>query len=177
MKLNSLRRRAERWTDILVGHLAARAEKGTGPICRNGPSGASHKLDQSPFPLPSFCVLEFAADPRRAEEFAAELRDQGAADRLKFAWPLLLASLRAAFQRGLDAPSPNAELNAKIAASIIACFPAELFAGTGLFHSVWMMHLMNVADDAQGMIDQLLAPQRAPAKKGFRDGGFRDLGI
>jgi len=25
-------------------------EKGTGPICRNGPAGASHKLDQSPFP-------------------------------------------------------------------------------------------------------------------------------
>ena len=27
-----------------------RAEKGTGPICRNGPPGASHKLDLSPFP-------------------------------------------------------------------------------------------------------------------------------
>jgi hypothetical protein len=25
-------------------------EKGTGPICRNGPQGASHKLDLSPFP-------------------------------------------------------------------------------------------------------------------------------
>ncbi|MBU4271403.1 MAG: MBL fold metallo-hydrolase [Planctomycetes bacterium] len=25
-------------------------KKGTGPICRNGPSGASHKLDLSPFP-------------------------------------------------------------------------------------------------------------------------------
>ena len=30
--------------------LAGGREKGTGPICRNGPSGASHKLDQSPFP-------------------------------------------------------------------------------------------------------------------------------
>ena len=27
-----------------------KAEKGTGPICRNGPEGASHKLDLSPFP-------------------------------------------------------------------------------------------------------------------------------
>ncbi|MCH8923321.1 MAG: protein kinase, partial [Planctomycetes bacterium] len=26
------------------------AEKGTGPICRDGPEGASHKLDLSPFP-------------------------------------------------------------------------------------------------------------------------------
>jgi len=29
-------------------------EKGTGPICRNGPKGASHKLDLSPFPSPGF---------------------------------------------------------------------------------------------------------------------------
>jgi glucosamine-6-phosphate deaminase len=28
------------------------AEKGTGPICRNGPEGAGHKLDLSPFPQP-----------------------------------------------------------------------------------------------------------------------------
>jgi fumarate hydratase class II len=27
-----------------------RGEKGTGPICRNGPEGAAHKLDLSPFP-------------------------------------------------------------------------------------------------------------------------------
>ena len=31
-----------RWLD--------KAEKGTGPICRNGPKGAAHKLDLSPFP-------------------------------------------------------------------------------------------------------------------------------
>jgi formate dehydrogenase major subunit len=30
--------------------LATRPEKGTGPICRNGPEGAAHKLDLSPFP-------------------------------------------------------------------------------------------------------------------------------
>jgi len=29
---------------------SANREKGTGPICRNGPKGASHKLDLSPFP-------------------------------------------------------------------------------------------------------------------------------
>jgi len=31
-------------------HRLAEQEKGTGPICRNGPKGASHKLDLSPFP-------------------------------------------------------------------------------------------------------------------------------
>jgi hypothetical protein len=158
VKLNRLRRRAERWTDVLVGHLAA-AEKGTGTFCAKHPEGRSGKRCLSPFP--PFSAFEFAADRARAKDFAEELHCRGASERRRFAWPLLLASLRGAFQRGMDAPSPNAELNARIAASIIACFPAELFAGTGLFHSVWMMHLMNVADDAQGMIDQLLALPRA----------------
>jgi len=36
---------------------AGRPEKGTGPICRNGPEGAAHKLDQSPFRrLGAYCV-------------------------------------------------------------------------------------------------------------------------
>ena len=33
-------------------------EKGTGPICRNGPEGAAHKLDQSPFPVPPRQTVE-----------------------------------------------------------------------------------------------------------------------
>ncbi len=42
------------------------AEKGTGPICRNGPSGAPHKLDLFPFPPPEhLCRL------------AAELEEDG----------------------------------------------------------------------------------------------------
>jgi hypothetical protein len=39
----------ERLDDFLLAQLAA--AKGTGPICRNGPEGASHKSDLSP-PLP-----------------------------------------------------------------------------------------------------------------------------
>jgi len=35
---------------FLVETCCAKQEKGTGPICRNGPQGASHKLDLSPFP-------------------------------------------------------------------------------------------------------------------------------
>jgi hypothetical protein len=156
VKLNSLRRRAERWTDVLVGHLAAAVEKGTGAFCAMHPKGPPAESCLSPF-----SATEFAADPARAKDFAEELRCRGALARHRFAWPLLLASLRGAFQRGTEGPSPNTELNARIAESIIACFPTELFDGTGLFHSIWIMRLMNVADDAQGMIDQLLAPQRA----------------
>jgi hypothetical protein len=160
VRANSLRRRAERWTDVLLGHLAAdeAARKGTGPAGPNGTAGAGPETAPSPSPLSS--LLEFAADRGRAQEFAEELRHRGASERRRLAWPLLMASLRSAFQRGLEAPSPNADLNARIAGSIIACFPTELFAGSGVLHSVWMMQLMSVADDAQGMLDQLLAPPR-----------------
>ena len=42
------------WTlglDAVNTILPSRREKGTGPICRLGPEGASHKLDLSPFPF------------------------------------------------------------------------------------------------------------------------------
>ena len=46
------------------------AEKGTGPICRNGPKGAAHKLDLSPFPqvedeLPSWTKPYLLTDEKR----------------------------------------------------------------------------------------------------------------
>jgi uroporphyrinogen III methyltransferase/synthase len=37
--------------------LGRAAEKGTGPICRNGPEGAAHKLDLSPFPRPRIAAM------------------------------------------------------------------------------------------------------------------------
>jgi len=40
------------------------SEKGTGPICRNGPEGASHKLDLSPFPA----VVLRASESARVEK-------------------------------------------------------------------------------------------------------------
>jgi cysteine desulfurase/selenocysteine lyase len=38
---------------------APEPEKGTGPICRNGPEGASHKLDLSPFPGHKAGIVSF----------------------------------------------------------------------------------------------------------------------
>jgi tetratricopeptide (TPR) repeat protein len=43
-------------------------EKGTGPICRDGPSGAAHKLDLSPFP---------PTTPEEMSRLAAELEEDG----------------------------------------------------------------------------------------------------
>ena len=124
MKLNHLRRRAERWTDLLVGYLARHGD-----------------------------VAEFAFDVDRAVEFSRDLEFQTDRTGGRQAWPLLQASLRAAFQRGLAPVSPNEDLNAQIASAILSCFPADLFDSTGLFRSLWLHRMSNVTSDVQGMID------------------------
>ena len=82
VKLNSLRRRAERWTDVLVGHLAA-VETGTSDSVREKQGWRKESAEPSPpgahSPLPTprspfTSVLEFAANPARARDFAEELR-------------------------------------------------------------------------------------------------------
>ncbi|OHB67519.1 MAG: hypothetical protein A2V70_15530, partial [Planctomycetes bacterium RBG_13_63_9] len=135
VKLNYLRRRTERWTDLLLGHLAGLHE-----------------------------ISEFAIDPARAKDFARGLQHQGSLRGGRHAWAFVLASLRASFQRGLSAVSPNADLNAKIASSVLSCLQPELFDSVGLLHSLWMLRLLDVADDAQGMLQDLLALEQTAAE-------------
>ena len=137
VRLNHLRRRTERWTDLLIGYLAG--------------------LDPA---------AEFAFEPVRAQDFARDLRLQTACPGGRQAWPLLLSSLRAAFRHGLSDVSPNADLNARIATAILSCFPAELFDSTGQFHSLWLLRLFSATEDAQGMIAELLSPEPASAPPG-----------
>ena len=132
VKLNHLRRRCERWTDLLVGYLAGLHD-----------------------------VSEFAVEPQRALDFAEDLQYRGKLGGGRQVWPLVVGSLHAAFRNGLSASSPNADLNERIASSILSCFPADLFDSTGLFRSLWMLRISNVTNDAQGMIEDLLAVERA----------------
>jgi hypothetical protein len=126
MRLDRLRRLSERWTDVLLGHL--------------GTVGS---------------VREFAFDPERAEDFAADFAPQGRDGGLGV-WPLMMSSMRAAFRRGLAAVSPNADLNAKIAASIVSSFPPEWFQAVGVPESLWLLRVSQTATAAEGLIDDLL---------------------
>jgi len=139
IRLDRLRRRAERWTDVLVGHLCQADE-----------------------------VAEFAFDPDRAADFAQDLRQQGQQPGGRHVWSLLQSSLRAAFHRDLSAVSPNADLNARIAGGILACFPTEVFDSTGLPRSLWSLRLAQTAADAQCMLSQLLAPDPPPVLSSSR---------
>ena len=135
-KLNRIRRRAECWTDVLIGHLVATHD-----------------------------VSEFAIDPKRAREFAQDLLNCSSRKGGRHTWPVLVASLRTAFQSGLSPDSTNHDLNGRIATAVISCFPQELFDSTGLLHSLWMLRLTNIAEDTQGMIEELLAVEPHAAVK------------
>jgi hypothetical protein len=138
MLLNRLRRRAEHWIDLLIGHLSV-AEK----------------------------LQEFAVHPLRAQEFADDLRRQPEVLRQQ-SWRLTLASLRAAFRHEISASSPNADVNGQIADSIVGCFPPEAFDSTGLLGSLWMARLKKSAADAELLIGDLFAAEEGqPRPPGF----------
>jgi hypothetical protein len=124
--IDRLRRRTERWTDLLIGR------------------------------LPASDLDEFAVHAERARDFAQDLQHQRSQGLDASAWSVLLASLRASFQSGLSGPSPNADLNARIATSILSCFTAEIVDSAGEFPWLCRLRLANAATDVEQMIDQLL---------------------
>ncbi len=136
--LNRLRRRVERWTDMLLARIMLLHD-----------------------------VSELGFDPQRVREFAADLRDEAAETNSSYAWQLTLASLRAGMQQSFDAPSPNSDLNRRIAAGVLASFPPGQFDSTGMLKSLWMLRLEHVAHDMQGMVDDLIKPKDEPTRRFF----------
>jgi hypothetical protein len=95
--LDALRRRAERWTDLLVAPLILEHE-----------------------------VNDFAFDPARSADFAEAFATDTADANQSAAWSLLLPSLRLIFRRH-NQPAPHWETNQRIASVISKCFPGGLF--------------------------------------------------
>ena len=92
-QLNDLRRRVERWTDLLLAHLAS-----------------------------AVSVHDFAFEPNRAADFATDLRSGGSFDEQELARELLFSSFRGSLLAHLTAASPNADLNETIGRSLVALF-------------------------------------------------------
>jgi hypothetical protein len=130
-RLNRLRRLCERWTDCLVGHL-----------------------------LSSCDVSQFAFDTKRARDFRQDL-DPCGGQLQPMRWKLLMASFCASFDRLLVSPSENLDLNALIAAGILACFPARMLDDTVLTRAAWIVRLFTAVDDAQAMLGEAVDLERA----------------
>lgn len=107
-ELDRLRRRVERWTDVLLGPLIA------------------HYGDE---------LSDFAFDARRAREFAAEQMSARFRSTSQPAWSFLLAGLRTAFP-GSSSASPLNDPTLPILRSMLALFPDDAFQSSGPIQSL-----------------------------------------
>ncbi len=146
VELNRLRRRSERWSDVLVGRLLQTAE-----------------------------VAAFAVDSERAREFALDLHYQSGLISDAQVWGLLMASLRAAFRQSMKDPSPNADLNERIAAGVLGCFGPQLYEESGQFHSLRMFRWLNDIGDAPFDPSMLFPSDRLYPPEAAKEDSTADL--
>jgi hypothetical protein len=112
--LDRLRRRLERWTDLLLGWLVRR-----------------------------FKVSTFAYDPERAWEFGEDQFPDGWGIREAAAWDLHFVCLRTTMPDAQLPGGRLLELRLEIARTMVAAFSQELFLETGLPQSVGMRRLLS----------------------------------
>ncbi|MCH2126249.1 MAG: hypothetical protein MK165_15780 [Pirellulaceae bacterium] len=125
--LDHLRRRCERWNDILLGHVM-------------------QHHDVSEFAFSPAVAVASAEDARRAQTTSEwYLKDE-----------LTHIALDQTLDGNLLAPSPNQFLNHQILAGIIESLGAEVLDTTELLPSVWIDRVTHLVDDAQELVDSLL---------------------
>ncbi len=132
VQLNRLRRRSERWGDVLIARLNDLAQ------------------DQE-----NLNVNEFAFDESRAADFATDFGENSNPKAHQTAWNLAVTSLRSGVSSARPA-SPNADLNFQIAWNVVSAFDADTFEATGPFRSLWLHRLDNHTDQAQELVDEYL---------------------
>lgn len=133
VELNALRRRCERWCDLLLGYLV-------------DPNASQ----------PTRLIAEFAIEPERVCEFARDLLDDGES-LAPLPGELLQSSLRAAFDTMRHDEAANAVQNRAISDSIRTCFPGQRLDFCGPAPTGWLDRIASVTADAELMIEELLA--------------------
>lgn len=131
VELNRFRRQAERWNDMLIGHLLLTDD-----------------------------VAEFAFDADLAREFADDFSGEPAWQDNGSAWTVVAASLQAGFSDIVKGVTGNEDLNAQIGAAILICFGHDVFDSFALPRSLWAARLFQTAETAENMIDKLFAAER-----------------
>jgi hypothetical protein len=125
--LDQLRRRVERWGDMLLAHLA-----------------------------PAVDISEFAFEPDRARDFAEDLQREAMEAERQFAGQLILASLRGSFASHLAERTPNSDLNRRIGLAVLNAIREHVDESSGIAKSAWLERMTRMASDTEGMIEELL---------------------
>ncbi len=138
-ELNRLRRRLERWTDLLLAFVPDRPS--TDAVC-----------------FSSLRVGQFAAD---WQHLAPNIR--------YLAWGWTLGSLRAAIAPCQHpVTGPLCLLNERVGAGVLACLGSQLFDDAGGLRPLWWAQLAGTIEDAQATTEELFADQN-PSPTTCRD--------
>lgn len=125
--LESLERRCERWTDLLLGYLHEKCD-----------------------------VREFAFDSQRMYDFATDHASSRPQSQSELCGNLLIASLRAAFT-DVAGGTTNDDLHAQIAGAALGCFGSEAFDSFGLLRSTWLDRMQRTSEETDALISELYA--------------------
>lgn len=123
-RINVLRRRMERWTDLFLGQLP-HSELASG----------------------------FAYDRNRVRDFYSEQRSSLGPE-YQTRQKVLIASFAADLQRDLVPYAANPDLNREIANGILACYPCDRFDSNGCPKSARLMWMEKAHNDVQCLIDE-----------------------
>jgi hypothetical protein len=126
-RLNALRRRIERWTDLFLSQLP----------------NAQH-------------ASAFAFDPARMRDFGRENREQ-TVEQFQMKQRVLAASFSTDLIRDVCAHPANPELNREIVSGILACFPADRFDSCGMPKSLRTVWLEKSGTETAMLVDQLVS--------------------
>jgi hypothetical protein len=131
VKLNHLRRKVERWTDMLLAHLA-----------------------------PAINTGEFAFENERAKDFAEDLDFEAAHAERRLTSQIVLVSLRASFAQGLAERAASGDLNRRIGSALLGAIREEGADPASLVKSLWVERMSRVASEAEGMVEELVRMDR-----------------
>lgn len=130
VELQQVRRRVERWTDCLFGEM-------------------QREID----------VAEFAHNPRRARDYALTSRAGFSATNHPSKLLTddgLLESLRTSFVNSLSPVTSHAQLNEKIAASVLGCFQGDWLDSLKWAPRQWLTRLTHASNDSLLWINDIL---------------------
>jgi hypothetical protein len=126
VRLNRLRRQADRWSDVFVGYLAAQHD-----------------------------VARFAANPSRASEFANDFRERVQWQPGGSGWWLLGRAWRRGLAATTFAGPRSDDGGDDVSAAMLECFdPLELLSA-GLSGSLWLMRFQATASQTHDMVEQV----------------------
>lgn len=125
-KMNKLRRKVERWTDMLLGHLPN-----------------------------SKVAMEFGFEPNRVKDFSNERRSTSDAE-LRQKHPIFTAALFQDLQQSCGKFPANPSSNREIVSGVLSCFSADRFDSTGLPKSAQQLWVEKHSYDSQMLVDHLV---------------------